>query len=99
MSLIAPFLLVIPLVIATLCGIIVLFYREIMLAELEGQIDASERMRFPHLSFNYFKIMNLHRKYNPGSLAGRVSRIAIVIGMACVVFMMITIFIAAMTHS
>jgi hypothetical protein len=99
MSSLGPFLVVVPLLIATVSGIVVVYYREVMLAELEGQIDESERMRFPRLSFYYSNILRLHGKYNPGSRIARRSRVARIIVIACAVFMMATFLIAVIINS
>jgi hypothetical protein len=72
-----------PIVCATLCGLGLAWYREVMLTEIEGRIDEADRMRYPHLSWNFSKIRKLHRQLYPQSRLWATTQFLIYVFVAC----------------
>ena len=92
-------LLYLPLLIAVICGYAVMYYREIMLAEIEAEVDLKSRMRFPRLNWNFPEVMRMHNELYPVSHIGQKVRLLTRILIGCVAISMAVMFISAFLHS
>jgi hypothetical protein len=60
-------LVLVPLGIATLCGIGMAVCRGIMLGELQGHLSGDQAIEFPRLSWNFSRIVRMHKEFYPQS--------------------------------